>query len=278
MPTTLNGFHPRSDVIMADDFDSGMQGWTLMTGNYEGSLKSILPEQRDFRPPMLSNLTMWDTGTAGSLHGTYAMKLATRARTESTAVCLKRLTFSKPQPIRVEAWFTWKSEATTMELSDRDVRSFGIFLDLQDAEHRVMPHLRFLNAHGEDRPHRWQYKASPPPATTISSETKTHFHLGQDDWIDVPGGEQALCYNELATKQNWHYLRIDFDLETMRFLEFQCNDRTWSGDVLAPLTMPAWANLRSMLNIGFWVDSNVDKRAYMYVDSVVLSTGEADHA
>lgn len=278
MPLPLHGFRPRSDVIMADDFDAGMQGWTLMTGNYEGSLKSILPEQRDFRPPMLSNLTMWDTGTAGSLHGSYAMKLATRARAESTAVCLKRLTFSEPQPIRVETWFTWKSEATTMELSDRDVRSFGIFLDLQDADHRVMPHLRYLNAHGDDRPHRWQYKASPPPATTISPETKTHFHLGQDDWIDVPDGQQGLCYNELATKQNWHYLRIDFDLATMRFINFQCNHRTWSGDVLQPLTMPAWANLRSMLNIGFWVDSNVDKRSYMYVDSVVLSAGEANDA
>lgn len=278
MPLPLHGFRPRSEVIMADDFDAGMQGWTLMTGNYEGSLKSILPEQRDFRPPMLSNLTMWDTGTAGSLHGSYAMKLATRARTESTAVCLKRLTFSEPQPIRVEAWFTWKSEATTMELSDRDVRSFGIFLDLQDADHRVMPHLRYLNAHGEDRPQRWQYKSSPPPATTISAETKTHFHLGQDDWIDVPDGQQDLCYNELATKQNWHYLRVDFDLATMQFIDFQCNHRRWSGEELEPLTMPAWANLRSMLNIGFWVDSNVDKRSYMYVDSLVLSAGEATDA
>lgn len=263
---------------MVDDFDKGMQGWTLLTGNYEGSLKSILPEQRDFRPPMLSNLTMWDTGTAGSLHGTYAMKLATRATTENTAVCLKRLTFSEQRPIRIEAWFTWKSEATSMHLSDRDVRSVGIFLDLQDAEHRVMPHLRFLNALGDERAHRWQYKARPRPATTISSETKTHFHLGQDNWVDVPGGEQGLCYNELATKQNWHYLRLDFDLVTMRYLEFQCNDRTWDGSVLEPLVMPAWANLRTMLNIGFWVDSNTDKRSFMYVDSVVLSAGEEHHA
>ncbi|CAM3667906.1 hypothetical protein EXU48_19860 [Occultella glacieicola] len=269
-----DGFEPLSQILLDDDFDRGLQGWTLLTGNYEGSLDTILPEQRDFRPPMLSNLTMWDTGTAGSLHGSYAMKLATRARRDSIAVALKRLTFRRAQPIRVEGWVTSKPEATSMTLSDRDVRSFGIFLDLQDDEHRVMPHLRFLNADGDGPPrHQWQYKASPRRAQTISSETRTHFHLGNDQWTDVPDGRQDLCYNELATKQNWHYLRVDFDLATMRYLEFQCNDRVWSGASLEPLTMPAWPNLRGMLNVGFWVDANTDSRSFLYVDSVMLSTG-----
>lgn len=273
-PRSADGFEPMDQVLLADDFDAGLQGWTLLTGNYEKSLDTILPEQRDFRPPMLSNLTMWDTGTAGSLHGSYAMKLATRARRDSIAVALKRLTFRRAQPIRVEAWVTSKPEATSLTLSDRDVRSFGIFLDLEDDEHRVMPHLRFLNADGEGPAiHRWQYKASPRRAHTLSAETRTHFHLGNDQWTDVPDGGQDLCYNELATKQNWHYLRVDFDLATMAYLSFQCNDRIWAGEVLEPLVMPAWPNLRGMLNIGFWVDANTDARSFLYVDSVMLSTG-----
>ncbi|SDT31517.1 DUF6772 family protein [Microlunatus soli] len=270
----LDDHRPLSRVVLADDFDHGLQGWTLLTGNYEGSLDTVLPEQRDFRPPMLSNLTMWDTGTAGSLHGSYAMKLATRARRDSIAVALKRLTWQRAEPIRIEAWLTSKPEATTMTLSDRDVRSFGIFLDLQDHDHRVMPHLRFLNADGDRRQHRWQYKPAPRRATQISGETRTHFHLGNDGWVDVPGGQQDLCYNELATKQNWHHLTVDFDLATMRFLGFAFNDRQWSGAELEPLTMPAWPNLDTMLNIGFWVDANTDTRSFLYVDSVVLSTGE----
>lgn len=275
----LTDHRPRERVVCHDDFDGGLQGWTLLTGNYEGSLDSVLPEQRDFRPPMLSNLTMWDTGTAGSLHGTYAMKLATRARRDSIAVALKRLTWRVAEPIRVEAWLTSKPEAASMTLSDRDVRSFGIFLDLQNHSHRVMPHLRYLNADGDERRHQWQYKATPPLSTAISGETRTHFHLGNDGWTDVPGGQQDLCYNELATKQNWHHLTVDFDLATMRFLGFALNDRSWSGDDLTPLTLPAWPNLDTMLNIGFWVDANADHRSFLYVDSVVLSTGqEGSHA
>lgn len=277
---TIKDHRPRSRVLLHDDFDRGLQGWTLMTGNYEGSLDSILPEQRDFRPPMLSNLTMWDTGSAGSLHGTYAMKLATRARRDSIAVALKRLTWQRAEPIRVEAWITSKPEAATMQLSDRDVRSFGIFLDLQDHQHRVMPHLRYLNADGEDRQHRWQYLPKPVPVRELSTETRTHFHLGNQGWADVPDGQQDLCYNELATKQNWHHLTVDIDLDTMTLIGFGCNDRWWSGDGLEVLTMPKWANLDTMLNIGFWTDANTDTRSFFYVDSVLLSTGPErdDHA
>lgn len=46
-----DGFEPLPQILFADDFDRGLQGWTLLTGNYESTLDSILPEQRDFRPP-----------------------------------------------------------------------------------------------------------------------------------------------------------------------------------------------------------------------------------
>ena len=61
----LSKFDPLARILFADDFDTGMCGWSELIGNYEGSLDTILPPFRDLRPPMLSSATMWDTGTAG---------------------------------------------------------------------------------------------------------------------------------------------------------------------------------------------------------------------
>lgn len=271
----LSAFDPLPRILFHDDFDRGLCGWTLMTGNYERSLGTLLPQQRDFRPPMLSNLTMWDTGTAGSLHGTYAMKLATRPTPGSLAVGIKRMTATETAPIRLEAWFTVKPEASRMRLSADDTRAFGVFLDLQDDDERVMPHLRYANATDGVQQRNWQYKKDRPAATTISGETRTHFHIGPDGWLDLPGGDQQLCYNELPTKQNWHYLRLGFDLATRRCTELRCNDVEFDNEALQAIRMPAWPNLRSMLNVGFWVESDVANRSFLYVDSVLLSAERA---
>ena len=88
---------------------------------------------------------------------------------------------------------------------------------------------------------------------------------------DVPGGEQLLCYNEIATKHNWHYLRLDFDLASMSYLGFQCNDRVFDVGYMQPMRLPAMANLWCMLNTVFWVETDVAKRAFLYLDSVMLS-------
>ncbi len=56
----LSRFSPLSRILCYDDFDEGLNGWCPLIGNYENSLDTILPEYRDLRPPMLSNLTMWD--------------------------------------------------------------------------------------------------------------------------------------------------------------------------------------------------------------------------
>lgn len=275
-PSTASPFDPLPRTLFSDDFDRGMCGWTLMTGNYEGSLDSLLPQQRDFRPPMLSNLTMWDTGTAGSLRGSYAMKLATRPAAESISVGIKRMTFTEHAPLRLEAWFTAKPEASRMRLADDDLRAFGVFLDLQDGTERVMPHIRYLNAVDGSPERRWQFKKDRPASTAITAETRTHFHIGSDGWLDIPGGAQRLCYNELPTKQNWHYLRLGFDLHSRRFTELRCNDTEFDHSALEAIRMPAWPNLWNMLNVGFWVESDAANRSFLYLDSVSLSIGGSE--
>lgn len=268
-------------ILCYDDFDNGLQGWTGLIGNYEDSLDSLLPGYRDLRPPTLSNLSMWDTGTDGSLSGTYAMKLATRPVLGSLAVAIKRLTFRQAGPIRLEAYFTFKPEASELRLSETDVRAVGILFDLQGGDahagtagaERVMPHLRYLNAQNGAAVGHWQFKQSREPFHDIggTSKTRSHFHLAPEGWEDMPGGTQIMCYNEIATKQNWHYLRVDFDLEAMQYRHFQCNDRVFDVTSIEPMRMVAMQNLWCMLNVVFFVEADRAKRAFLYLDSVLLS-------
>lgn len=273
----LSRFDPLSRIIFYDAFNQGFQGWTGLIGNYEGSLDTLLPGFRDLRPPQLSNLTMWDTGTAGSMQGNYALKTATKPKSGAMAAVIKRVTWREAGPIQVEAYFTLKPEATELQLSETDVRAFGIMLDLQDEKRRVMPHLRYLNAQSGKQIGQWQYKDKKPSVHDIgdSGKTKSLFHLAPEDWLDVPEGKQLLCYNEIPTKMNWHYLKVRFDLANMRFLSFQCNNRIYSGEALSSIELPAMRNLWCMLNVVFWVETDLDKRAFLYLDSVLLS-GEWD--
>jgi hypothetical protein len=201
------------------------------------------------------------------------MKLATRAQEQSLAIGIKRLTFSLACPIQLEMLFAFKPEASELRLSLADVGAVGVIFDLQDAEQRVMPHLRYLNAAGGELVGRWQYKHRTPSFQEIGdrSETLSHFHLGSDGWEDIPGGQQQLCYNEIATKQNWHYLRLGFDLASMSFTAFQCNDHHFDVSALQPMHMPAMPNLSCMLNTVLFAEASSDLRAFLYVDSVLLS-------
>lgn len=269
----LSRFDPLDRILFYDDFDHGLQGWSELIGNYEHTLDAMLPEYRDMRPPMLSNLTMWDTGTAGSMAGNYALKLATRPTQGAIAVSLKRQTWRVRGPVQLEAYFTFKPEASELLLSELDVRAVGVLFDVQDTEKRWMPHLRYLNAFEGQRLAKWQYKSQREPVMPIGNTGKTvsHFHLRPTGWSDVPQGEQLLCYNEIATKMNWYYLKVQLDLASRAFTGFQCNDQVYSPWGMETMQMPAMANLWCMLNIAFWVETDVAKRAFLYLDSVLLS-------
>jgi len=177
-------------------------------------------------------------GSAGSLHGPYALKLATRPGAGHIAVSIKCATWRYRGPIRLEAYFSFKPEAADLLFSELDVRAFGVLLDIQDAEYRWMPHFR---------------------------------HLAATGWEDVPQGRQLLCYNEIPTKYNWHYLRVDLDLSARAIKRLQCSDRVLALEGVEPMMIPAMANLWCMLNVAWWVETDVDKRAFLYFDSVVFS-------
>jgi len=276
----LSRFDPLRRIIAFDDFDRGYCGWTQLVGNYEHSLDAMLPGYAQHTQAMLSTLPTWDFGSHGSVDGSYALKLATRPRTGAQNVTLKRLTFRERGPIRVEFYFTFKPEASEMRLSETDVRSIGFLYDLQGGDQdeggaadRVMPHLRFLNALDGEHLQKWQFKRRTRSFHPIGSDAKTvsHYHLSPEDWEDLPGGHQKLCYNEIPTKVNWHYACLDFDLATMRATAFRCNDRHFDLAGFESIRIPAMRNLWCMLNLCFFVETDVDKRAFLFLDSVCLS-------
>jgi hypothetical protein len=269
----LSKFDPLPRIIYYDDFDQGYQGWSELIGNYEDDLSSLLPGYEDLRPPLLSTATMWDTGSAGSMEGNYALKLATRAKAGHIAVDLKRVTWRHRGPIRLETYFAFKPEAAELRLSETDVRAVGVLFDIQDEEKRWMPHLRYLNALNGEQLAKWQFKRHREPLLQIggTGKTRSHFHLAPTNWEDVPNGRQILCYNEIATKINWHYLRVDLDLVSRQITRLQCNDRVHDLTGVEAMMIPAMANLWCMLNVVFWVETDINKRAFLYLDSVLLS-------
>lgn len=270
----LSAFDPKDRILFFDDFNEGLNGWTELIGNYEHNLNSVLLPYQDHRPPQLSSVTMWDTGTVGAMHGTYAMKVATRAIKGHQAVNIKRITFRKKTRIRLETYFSFKPEATKLTLSDQSVRSIGFLFDIQNDEERIMPHIRYLNSLNGELMQKWQYKRARSQFKNIGTEGKTvsHYHLSPEGWEDIPHGSQRLCYNEIATKHNWHYLRFDFDLEHMRFIDLQCNEKVMDISNLGLMRMPAMPNLWNMLNLAFFVESDEEQRSFFYLDSILLSS------
>jgi len=269
----LSRFDPLGRIVYHADFNRGYCGFTETIGNYEGTLDTILPGM-NFRPPQLSNYTMWDTGTGGTMHGTYSLKLATRPEAGAVTAATKRLTWRKLCPIRLELYFGIKSEATEMILTETDVRAFGILFDLQSDDRRLLPRLRYHNAEGGKMIGQWQIKTDHPRKHAIggSGRTASISHYAPVGYTDVPNARQELCQNELPSKMNWHYLCADFDLRSMRFTSFTCNDKTYDTSAIAPFELPLWPNLRGLLNTIFFVETDVNKRAFLYLDSVLFSS------
>ena len=70
------------------------------------------------------------------------------------------------------------------------------------------------------------------------------------------------------------YLRVGLDLRERAFTGFQCNDQIYGPEQLTCIEMPAMA-IWCMLNVAFWCEADTDRRAFLYLDSVVLSADAA---
>jgi hypothetical protein len=245
----------------------------------------------DLRPPQLSNCTFFDIGTHGSLDGTYALKLATRPRRFHTAAAIKRLTYSRPGLVQLETWFTYKTEQVFSPVAgvqwdgnfaptEMLFGDFTISNDVCEGERGLRYHcaLRYQNTDRQGAlSQRWLYKTSIHTTTKMHNlgltEQTEDFHvLRAEDWREVPGGYQPLCFNETATKVNWHYLRWRFDTRTRRNVELQVNHLTLDlSDIPVPMYDHGYRGLDHLLNFVVDVRTHAAVRNFLYLDSVLIS-------
>jgi hypothetical protein len=305
----LGRFRPLERLLAHDDFDRGLNGWTELTGNYRQDQFAVVPGHElftDLRPPMLSSATFPLVGTHGSMDGIYSLKLATRARAGGAgepirrgglAQCLKRLTWQERGLVQFEMWFTYKPEADRPGIGENEFRAFGVLWDIQDDRHRYFPAVRYLNAANGVVKQRWQYAQARPGTdaewsdaveTSISEDRSAAVGAKRgidpqwfgrrypdgstDGFREIPGGEQRLCYNETFDKINWHYLRFRVDTHRREYVELQCNERTYDLRGIQPTLAPAYPRIWSLLNLALWVEADTDRRCFLFVDSVVIST------
>jgi hypothetical protein len=290
--TRLSRYNPLPRILFFDDFDEGVNGWCELIGNHDGDLDKVRPVVADMRPPQISQMSYFDIGTHGAVDGTYALKLATRPRAHHMALAIKRLTFVKPGLVQFETYFTFKSESWIGARPDRhadydgnvdpSVYDFGDFTignDVCDREHGRRYHcaLRYLNTDDNGNlVRKWTYKTSVQTTTKMEwagTNATTDYHVARpEDWADVPDGGQALCYNEIPTKQNWHYLRYVFDTAAGCNVELQVNDKVMDLRAIpVPRYEKGYWGLDRLLNLCVDVRTHRPVRNFLYLDSALVS-------
>jgi hypothetical protein len=289
----LGKFNPLPRILFFDDFDEGINGWCELIGNHDGNLDNIRASMADLRPPQLSNCTFFDIGTHGSVDGTYSLKLATRPKRNHMSQAIKRLTYVQPGLVQFETYFAYKAEQTfghgapdargwdgNYDPSEADFGEFTISNDVCDGDYGVRFHcaLRYLNTDQDGAfARRWIYKTSVHASTKMERSgqvppVQDHHVLSPDDWQPVPGGHQPLCYNEVPTKINWHYLRWLFDTGARRNVELQANDRLMDlREVPVPVYDHGYRGLSHLLNFCVDVRTHTAVRNFLYLDSVLVS-------
>lgn len=294
----LSRFNPLPRILCHDDFNTGTHGWTELIGNHDqkGDLSVVDDHMRDFRPPQLSACNFFDIGTHGAMSGTYALKVATKPLAGHTGVAIRRLTMAGRGKVQFETYFSYNAEAASTENrageqagsagwdanfhpSETQFGALTVATDICDGTryHTVM---RYLNTDLDNNLKRqWVYPTVPEPTPREHFEGKLKLPRmadftapNPDNWSPV-GEPQELCYNEVPTKVNWHYLRWVIDTSTRKNVELQVNDRTMDlSDVPVPPYSETYGSLNNLLNFYVSVRTHTDVRNFVYLDSVLIST------
>lgn len=290
-------FNPLPRILAFDDFNEGTNGWVELIGNHDqhGDLDTVDDHMRDFRPPQLSSCTFFDVGTHGTLTGTYGLKVATRPEAGHTGVAIRRLTMAARGLVQFETYFTYKAEAASASNgaataagsgewdanSHPSERQFGALTVATDICDDVRYHtvVRFLNTDLQHQLQRqWVYPTVPEPTPKEHLEGKVKLDRLADftapdpaDWKPFTD-QQEMCFNEVPTKVNWHYLRWLIDTRARKNVELQINDTVHDmRDVPVPTYDEPYAALRNLLNFYVSVRTHTDVRNFLFLDSVLIS-------
>lgn len=214
---------------------------------------------------------------------------------------MKRLTLRRVGVVQFETYFCFKAEQIydpahpgqyePLVVNGRafdgnfspSEQHFGFFTLLSDIwggsdDRRFLPALRYLNTDRSGQlQKKWMYKTRHGGTTRdyLRDPTKnaqTDLDAPSfDDWAAVPGGHSPLCYNETATKLNWHYLRWQIDIGAARGVELQVNDTVMDlREIPVPLS-DHYDSLNYLLNFRIDVHTYLPVRNLLFMDSAVIS-------
>jgi hypothetical protein len=199
-------------------------------------------------------------------------------------------------------WYTFKAEQDRPGIGENDIRAFGFFWDVQDEEKRSFYGARYLNAADGRLQQRWQLfsasegtdeewgalgQSAVGEDPNAESETvylkrgidsqwlgKRFADGGSDAFFEVPDGHQKLCFNETADKINWHYFALTVDLAAREYVELRSVNRVWNLRGIRPTLVDAYPRIMQLLNPVLWIEADTDHRVFLFVDSIVNSTGK----
>jgi hypothetical protein len=299
----LEKFNPLARVMVYDDFDLGFNGWLDLTPNFVRDEFRQQPSTVDlgsWAPSMLSAAPMRFAASHGSMEGTYSLKLNTRAVAGpyeaqpvdgSLGVAIKRLSRASADTrfIQIEAWYAYTPQQDRVGIGEADIRAFGFFFDIQDDEHRWQPGVRYVNSVNGELTKKWQYwkvadgvtqrdwcfgleQGWESPGIDSLWCGRRYADGSADGFQWVPGGDQALVYNESPDKLNWIYLRLLVDLHKREYVEFQSMDRVFDLRGISPTLSPPYDGITNLINPVFFVEADTDRSVNLYLDSVVYST------
>lgn len=299
-PAVPSRFRPLGEIVAYDDFDNGANGWLDLTPNFTEpgfeTRPTVLDKAR-WGAPMLSTATFFYVGTHGSMDGTYSLKLATKPvaapyleqpKPGSMGHAIKRLSrYRDWHELQLEMFYAYTPEQDRIAIGEKDIRAFGVLFDLQDHEHRYFPGVRYVNSVDGELVQRWQLART----ADVSDQEwafggkgewnkrgidplwygRRHADGSGDGWAYVPGGEQQLIYNESDDKINWLYLRFRIDLRKREYVEFQSGRRTFDLRGTPMSLADPYARIRDLVNPVVWIETDTDRRVFLFVDSIVVS-------
>lgn len=299
-PIGLSKFQPLPHILCYDDFDNGLCGWVDLMPNFtlpQFKARDSIIEKTQWGPIMLSTATFRHVGTHGSMNGIYSLKLATRPEANpyeqppspgSISHAIKRMTVHRPPGLmQLEMWYAYTPEQDRWGLSETDIRAFGVLFDVQDDKSRNFTGVRYVNSINGNLCKQWQYAQ----AADVSDEEWAYGTSG--DWckkgVDpiwygkrrtdgttdgfkfIPNSRQELCFNESDDKINWIYLRLLIDTKKKEYVELQSMNKTFDLRGCAPTHVAPYARIEGLLNPVLWVETDANRRVFLFVDSIVIS-------
>ena len=194
-------------------------------------------------------------------------------------------------------YYTFTAEQNVPGIGEDAIRSFGFFCDSTDSDHRTFFGARYLNCANGVMQQRWQlfkvnehskepwgYVGESAPGDTPSQKVtlepgidmlwlgKRYPNGSSDGYYDLPDSTQKLCYNETPDKINWHYFSLTVDLDKGEYVELQCQRRFDLRGIKATRA-GRFPRIDWLLNPVVFIESDTSRRVFLYVDSIVNSTG-----